>query len=73
MILLQLFSRDALCNVVVSLVEVVTVDELVAARRASPEAYPALHSERSPLLLEYVTLRERNPVSFCSFSGQADR
>ena len=72
MILLQLFSCDAHVDVIVLLVEVVAVDELAVARRALPSAYAALHSERRPLLLVDVTLRERNQVSLCCFSGQAD-
>ena len=72
MLLLQLFSCDELHDVVLFLVEVVTVDELVVARRVLPSACAALHSERRPLLCVDVTLRERNLVSFRCVSGQAD-
>ena len=44
MLLLQLFSCDALRDVAVLLVKVVPVDELVVARRALPSAYAALHT-----------------------------
>ena len=72
MVFLQLFSRDARRDAAVLLVEVVPVDELVAARRALPSAYPALHTKRGPLLLKYVALRKRSLVSVGRFSGQAD-
>ena len=61
--MLQLFSCDALRDVAVLLVKVVPVEELVVARRALSSANTAPCTLRTPLLLKYVTLRERNVVS----------